>query len=246
LGKCYETYEQIKALLMRTQNQIQLLKAHHSDPFVLQQFLSSVEVDNLLEYYFSKEDKVIKKVTGPSVLKIKDDLLDNIIERLKIQVGNFKVRYAHFFDVTGPHVIHNDDEFDYPESYKAFTIPLKIYGDSNDIKLVLFDQYYYGGPAKFFNKQDISSWNIHYNPPLTDYSNVENINDKGIDENFQKNYLSHLRNEWLEGLSVNKTLEWKIRNVLCFDSLQLHCSTDFNAKKVERKIGLSIFTVLPD
>ncbi len=231
---------------MRSKNQINLLKSHHSDPFSLSNFLTLQEVEDLLDYYFNNQDNVIKKTTGPSVLKIKDNLLDNIISRIKLQIGEFDVRYAHFFDVTGPHVIHNDDEFDYPESYKAFTIPLKIYGNSDDIKLVIYDQYYYGGPAKFFNNQDTSTWNVHYNPPLTDYTNVENTNNNGISKTEKEEYLTHLEDKWLEGLSIKSMLDWKIQNILCFDSLQLHSSTDFNAKGIERKIGLSIFTVLSD
>ena len=64
-----------------------------------------------------------------------------------------------------------------------------------------------------------------------------------IKNTFKAEYLSHLKDKWTEGLSVNTTLDWAIGSVLCFDSLALHCSTDFTNKGIERKIGLSIFTI---
>lgn len=231
---------------MRTKEQIQKIKSKESGPISFDNLLSDNDVNSLLEYYFSYETEVVKKNTGPSVLKIKPEepILAHILKKIESVVGPFEVRYAHFFDVTGPHIIHNDDTFEYPNCFKAFTIPLKIYGDSNDINLAVFDQHYYGGPAKFVNGEDASKWNVHYNTFLTDYTDVEGINDKGIDPKIYEKYLTHLQPSWLEGLSLKKLLPWAIGNVLCFDSLALHSSTDFNAVGVERKIGLSIFTVV--
>lgn len=225
---------------MRTIKQIQKLQNSHSNPFSIS---NVVDVDPLIDYYFSNQEDIIKKNTGPSVLKLDSNhvLLQPILKVMQEVLQPFDVRYAHFFDVTMPHIIHNDDEFDYPDSYKAFTIPLKIYGDSENIKLVIFDQYYYGGPAKFFNGEDEIE-KVYYNAPLTEYSQVHYCNTKGIDDKFKQEYLSHLKDKWTKGLSVNTTLDWKIGSVLCFDSLALHCSTDFTNKGIERKIGLSIFT----
>lgn len=247
MGKCYKTNVKVKLLLMRTQEQIDKIKKKQSGPVSFKNLLSEVDISNLLDYYFSNSDQVIKKSTGPTVLKISPDeaVLNRVLKKIENIVGNFDVRYAHFFDVTGPHIIHNDDTFEYPNCYKAFTIPLKIYGNSTDINLAVFDQYYYGGPAKFVNGEDTSGWNVHYNTFLTDYNSVEGINNKGIDAELQQKYLTHLRPSWLEGLSINAMLPWTIGNVLCFDSLALHCSTDFNAVGVERKIGLSVFTTHP-
>jgi len=226
---------------MRSQDKIDKLQKTHSRPFSVQ---GIIEVDPLLDYYFSNQQDVIKKNTGPSVLNMDTNhvLLKPIINEMQKNLKPFEVRTAHFFDVTFPHIIHNDDQFHYPESYKAFTLPLKIYGDSTDIKLVIFDQYYYGGPAKFFNGEQKTEA-VYYNAPLTEYSQVHHCNTNGIDDNFKKGYLSHLKDKWTEGLSVNTTLNWTIGNLLCFDSLALHCSTDFRNKNIERKIGLSIFTI---
>ena len=241
MGKCYETYERSQFLLMRSNEQIQKIKQFQGIPFSVK---GIVDPASLLEYYFSNNNDVIEKNTGPKVLEIDSNhhLLSPILAEMQKYTEPFKVRYAHFFDVTDPHIIHNDDTFEYPNCYKAFTIPLKIYGESNDIKLVIFDQYYYGGPSKFFNGETIIE-NVYYNKPLTEYSSVENRNTVGIKEEFRKEYLGHLKDSWIEGLSVNAVLEWNVGDALCFDSLALHCSSNFKSKSIERKIGLSIFTV---
>lgn len=227
---------------MRDRATINKLKQTHSDPFSVKEI---VDCKELLEYYYNHQSDVIQKNTGPKVLKIENDhvLLQPILQSMQKQLLPFEVRYAHFFDVTDPHIIHNDDEFEFPNSYKAFTIPLNIYGESDDIKLVTFDQYYYGGPAKFFNGEK-SIENVYYNAPLTSYENVQGCSDAGIQQDIKDEYLGHLSDSWLQGLTVNKMLDWTIGDVLCFDSLSLHCSSNFKSKQIDRKIGLSIFTVL--
>ena len=229
---------------MRTQEQIARVKQGEGDPFLMTTTVSRQEIDNILEFYFNSND-VIEKNTGPKVLKIEEDnpVLAPIIKRIKNEVGDFNIRYAHVFDVTAPHMIHNDDVDEYPDSYKAFTMPLKIYGNTDDISLVVFDQYYYGGAVKFVNGENTDGWQAYYNQYLTNYDNVEGTNNRGIDIAFRKKYLTHLKDSWIEGLSVNQVLPWKIGEILCFDSLALHCSTDFRNVGVKRKIGLSIFTL---
>lgn len=245
MGKCYETYDKIKLLLMRTPEQISKIKLTESDPVSFSGLLSNSDVENLLAHYFSHQEDVITKNTGPKVLQINSNtpVLAKVVNQISNVIGNFEIRYAHFFDVTAPHMIHNDDTFEYPNCFKAFTIPLKIYGDLNDIHLVVFDQHYYGGPAKFVAEEDTSNYNVYYNTFLTDYSDVEELNDVGVDPEIFNKYLTHLRPAWVKGLSINKMLPWTVGNILSFDSLALHCSTDFRNIGVERKIGLSIFTV---
>ena len=64
---------------------------------------------------------------------------------------------------------------------------------------------------------------------------------ENIEQNIKDEYLGHLSDSWLQGLTVNKMLDWTIGDILCFDSLSLHCSSNFKSKKIDRKIGLSIF-----
>jgi len=240
LGKRYEVNELLQILLMRTQQQIEKIKKGQGDPYSIN---NVVDVESLYNYYVSNEGNVVQKNTGPKILKVDptEDLFDSLIKSLKEQVGEFDVRYMHYFDVTDPHIIHNDDEFEYPDCYKAFTIPLRIYGSSDDVKLIVFDQYYYGGPAKFVNGSDMSDYPVHYNKFLTDYNDIEQQSNVELND-AELEHLTHLQPSWLKGLSINKILPWTIGKALCFDSLALHCSSDFKSKGITRKIGLSIFT----
>jgi len=240
LGKRYEVNELLQILLMRTQQQIEKIKKGQGDPYSIN---NVVDVESLYNYYVFNEGNVVQKNTGPKILKVDptEDLFDSLIKSLKKQVGDFDVRYMHYFDVTDPHIIHNDDEFEYPDCYKAFTIPLRIYGSSDDVKLIVFDQYYYGGPAKFVNGSDMSDYPVHYNKFLTDYNDIEQQSNVELND-AELEHLTHLQPSWLKGLSINKILPWSIGKALCFDSLALHCSSDFKSKGITRKIGLSIFT----
>ena len=44
--------------------------------------------------------------------------------------------------------------------------------------------------------------NVYYNKPLQNIPSVENRNTVGIKEDFRKEYLGHLKDSWIEGLSV--------------------------------------------
>jgi hypothetical protein len=228
---------------MRTLEQIEAIKRTKSNPVQHWDIITSDDISNLLKFY-NTSDNVVEKVTGPKVLKVNEDegIINNILYKLRQLYGEFNLRDAHFFDVEKPHIIHNDDSFDYPQCYKAFVIPLYVEGNICDkAKFFVFDQSYYGGPAKFVNEEDVSGYSVHYNKFLTNYNEVENKNNTGIDKIHLK-YLSHLKSHWLKGLSVNAYFPWKIGSVISFDSLDLHSASNFNDVGITRKIGLSIFT----
>ena len=229
---------------MRTQEQITAIKNTQSDPKQHWDILNYGNIIDLLIHYNDSSKKVEQKSTGPKVLYVKEGegVIDDILDKLRQTYGDFKVRSAHYFDVEKPHIIHNDDDFDYPQCYKAFVIPLLVEGATCDkAKFFVFDQSYYGGPAKFVNGEDVTGKPVHYNTFLTDYTDVEDQASCGLDD-LQLQYLTHLKPKWLEGLSVNRYFPWQIGSMIEFDSLNLHCSSDFNKVGITRKIGLSIFT----
>jgi hypothetical protein len=63
-----------------------------------------------------------------------------------------------------------------------------------------------------------------------------------IHKNVKIKMLGHLKSKWLEGLSVHCYFPWTIGSIIAFDSLRLHCSSNFKNIGIKRKIGLSIFT----
>lgn len=232
---------------MRTQQQISLIESNNSDPFQLFDFISQEENNKLVDF-FNKEDKEIKS-TGPTVVRpdLSLPVFKTIFDRVQETLGDVKLNSALVFSTPWAHVIHNDDDtLGNEKPFKALTIPLKLWGDSKDtdIKLMMFDQYYYHGGKKFYNGGPAPK-KIANNPPLLEYKDVSYINNKGIPYDVKKEYLTHLQDNWLEGLSIHSYFPWKINSAIIFDSTRLHSSSNFNAIGVTRKLALSIFTYLP-
>lgn len=223
----------------RTTDQIENIKKYQSDPFQIMDILSDTEVHDLLCQY-AKSDKK-KKVTNPTVSAISanNKIISKVVNFLKPQIGNFDVRSAFFFDVTSPHVLHVDDSFEYPQSHKGILLPLWHDG-YNDPHFFVFNQHYYQGPSKFFKNRK-TSVKVHYNKPVYEYSDIEDLDDVGIND-YHKSMLTHLDPEWLDGLSVNTCFPWTIGSAIVFDSLQIHCASNFIAEGVTNKIAISIFT----
>jgi hypothetical protein len=155
-------------------------------------------------------------------------------------IGPFDITAAFFFQTAFPHIIHNDDTFELPDTvYKAITIPLSMEGFSGEYpKLCFFDQFYFHGPSKFFNGDDVIP--TYYNKQIYDYRDVSELVDSPFVDN--NNYFTHLKPQWLEGLSLHSALDWIPGNALVFDSTRLHCASDFRNLGIKIKLGISIFT----
>lgn len=230
---------------MRTPSQIEQIKSNMIDPYVVDSFLSDSEVEYLVKLFESEETQNLKvyKNTGPVTLDIleviNDPVIQNILAKIKNEIGEFEVTAGLFFYTNYPHVIHNDDTFELPDSvYRAITIPLKLYGDGTEYpKLCMFDQCYFHGPAKFFKGE--THIDTFFNKCLYDYSDVDGVVEEPITNT---ELLTHLKPEWLEGLSIQSMLEWKPTSSMIFDSVRLHCASDFRSLGYTNKLGFSIFT----
>jgi hypothetical protein len=225
---------------MRTEAQINGVKQRFSAPYAVEHFVSREDIAELINIY-EQGNKTVKN-TGPVTLDIKEYINQPVFQRLlagiQTEIGPFEVTAGLFFKTDFPHVIHNDDTFELPNGvYKAVTIPL--YADGPGIpKLCFFDQHYFHGPAKFFN----GGINVptYYNAQLYDYSNVDGIvSESFVDTN---KYFTHLNPKWLQGLSLHSALDWVPTQAIIFDSVRLHCASDFRQLGIKSKLGLSIFT----
>jgi hypothetical protein len=232
---------------MKTQEQIARIESNNSAPFQMFDFISSDENQMLLDF-FNNSDKEIKS-TGPTVVRpdLNLPVFKNIFERVQDTLGDVNLESALIFSTPWAHVIHNDDDTrgeDLP--YKAITIPLYINNGvvDTDVKLMMFDQYYYHGGRKFMNGGVPKVNQFANNGPLLEYSEVSYTNDNGIDNAIKEHYLSHCQPNWLEGLSIHSYFPWKINSAIVFDSCRLHSSSDFNALGATQKIALSIFTYI--
>lgn len=217
------------------------------DPFSIEGFLTPEEVSGLID--LSKIVATIEKNTGPiTSVELKDKfnrnpLLIHIFDKIQQVIGPCKIYSAFFFYVERPHVIHNDDNLNYPIVYRGITIPLEIKYVAEDTgypSLCFFDQYYVEGGAKFFNESE--GIPTYYNKQVYEYSHVMNKNNKGIDNETIEKYLTHLKPRWLKRLSFHSALPWKPTDALFFDSVRLHCASDFVNQGIKSKLGMSIFT----
>jgi hypothetical protein len=227
---------------MRSSEDKQYLRSRLNDTVVVDKFLDDEEIKELIELYHNKDK--IHKNTGPVVSNLQDDpIFEKLVTRLKPLIGDFKVYSAAYFYVTFPHIIHNDDLFDLPNTFKAITLPLQLNYSGNNKELpslCMFDQYYLDGPAKFFNgSKDIPTY---YNKQIYEYSNVENKTDQPFPEDIRLKYLTHLKKPWLEGFSIKSIHTWQPGSAIIFDALRLHCASDFRQLGISSKLGISIFT----
>jgi hypothetical protein len=226
---------------MRSLEQIARIKQRITNPYQIENFLSYEEILSLVQI-FEAGNKLYKN-TGPVTmdLNLTDPLIVTILERLKKEIGTFEVTAAFFFKTSFPHIIHNDDTFELPDGvYKAVTLPLQLEHSLGEElpKLCFFNQFYFHGPAKFFNgSQDIPTF---YNQQVYEYTNVDGLT---TEEFYDDNKLfTHIKPEWLRGLSLHSSIEWKPTTAIVFDSVRLHCASDFRRLNILSKLGISIFT----
>lgn len=230
---------------MRTDEQIAEIKKRVSDPYWIDDFITKDEIAYLIDV-FNKVDDKLHKLTGPitSDLDFSDPVLADIQKRIAKVIGEFTVTSAFFFKTTTPHIIHNDDTFPLPTGvYKGINLPLLIErdpGTKGTPKLCFFDQFYFHGPAKFFNGNDY--FPTHYNKQIYEYSDVDGKVSEPFDEDLRRKYLSHLKREWLEGLSLWGMIDWVPGSALFFDSTRLHCASNFKKMGITSKLAISIFT----
>jgi hypothetical protein len=230
---------------MRTPEQISQIKTTVQDPYEIKNILTIEEVNCLIEIFNNHSaDNKIHKNTGPITLDLKpyinDPLIIKILASIEKSIGPFEITAAFFFQTEFPHIIHNDDSFELSDNvYKAITLPLSMEGFSGEYpKLCFFDQFYFHGPSKFFNGD--KSIPTYYNKQVYDYQDVSELVDTPFADN--NNYFTHLKPQWLEGLSLHSALDWIPGNALVFDSTRLHCASDFRKHNIKSKLGISIFT----
>ena len=237
----------------RTPAEREIIVKNLAEPYVINNFLSQDDIGELIEIYNHRQNK-IQKHTGPVTSELRDDfnsipILKSIKEKILEAVGECEVYTGFYFNVTQPHIIHNDDDKQGPVVYKAFTLPLKIEMADVDEQpkypsLCFFDQYYLEGPSKFF-KGATANIKEYYNTIVYDYKDVHNQSNTPFDSSAYQEHLSHLKLNWLEGLSFNSAHTWQPGNAIVFDCVRLHAASNFIKQGIKSKLGISIFTHLP-
>lgn len=219
------------------------------DPFSVEKFLTDDEIAEFINIYETGKTKIYKN-TGPITVNIDDDLknysvFQNVFRRIKTHIGECEVYTAFLFYVEIPHIIHNDDAYNFPLLHKGIAIPLQLNYEKENTgypSLCFFDQHYLNGPSKFFKgSKDMPTF---YNKCVYDYTDVQNKTDIPFDKNIKEKYFTHLKDSWLEGLSFKSAHSWVPGNAIMFDCARLHAASDFRRQKIKSKLGISIFTCL--
>lgn len=230
---------------MRTPEQIAAILSRVSSPCLVEDFVCPSDIQELIGIFRSHLEHHTKKHTGPVTLGVQGFLdlpvMKRLLSRMENEIGPFELNAGLFFETSVPHVIHNDDVYSLPDTYKAFTIPLEISGFSGSYPdLCFFDQFYFNGPAKFFKGS--SNIAAHFNASIYEYSGVHGLAEGKMDDELYQRYFTHLPSRWLEGLSLHSAVKWIPGTAIVFDSLRLHSSSDFRKLGITSKLGLSMFT----
>lgn len=231
---------------MRSEKEEQEITELFSDPTAIENFLSREEIENFKKIFEETADlEKIFKNTGPITVNIDftKQPFAQLIERIKTIIGDFEIISGFFFYTEYPHVIHNDDSFDFPKTYKGITLPLHYEGGTNNPYLCFFHQYYLKGPAKFF-KGGVN-FPEYYNKNVSDYTDIKGLTSQPFPIETYQQYFTHLKYKWLDGLTFDRALDWKPGSMLFFDSVKLHAASNFLNNGIKHKLGISIFTKRP-
>ena len=238
---------------MRSQTDKDFILSHTETPYSIEDCVSEEDIEELIDIWETADNKEHKN-TGPITSKI-ENFNSPALSKIRDLVyfgdyaGDIEIYYAFFFYVDKPHIIHMDDRIDEsPLIYKAFTFPVRLDGGFEEPYLMFFDQFYLDGPSKFFKGESNKTKGHHEALQFSDlprsmcvydYSNVICTTENPFETDLP---ISHIKNEWLEGLSYNSAQKWKPGNAIVFDCCRLHCASDFRSAGVKNKLGISIFT----
>jgi hypothetical protein len=210
----------------------------------IQKFLSAEMITSLCNLFFSNKE-LVKKPTGPTTLdisKIKsEDQIERLFERIYKQLGSFEVLGGNFYHTSVPYVVHCDNMPD-ENGLPSFNIILPLLEEfssqeQKDHFVVLFEQSFRGAARKFFFNDT--------NVPMGLYPHQ--YDDKGVlgivsgTPEQDNPLLSHLKQDWLAGLSVAENMIWSPGNLLAFQGSRLHCSSNFSDIGLLKKLGLALF-----
>jgi len=236
---------------MRIKNRQEKILETCSPTLKLKNFLSEPELIHLLNIHKDRPDsEKVFKVTGPIASKLphkSDKHYQNILSRVE-EVLKRKVKPfgGNYFTVKKPHILHNDVPKDHATiPGKCIVLPLeKVYTKYqlpmlDDAKFYIFDQMYFDRPVKCFKNKEAAKMYAKGNEPIFTYEDVYNLHE---DNRVPDVSTGHMKDEWLEGFSVEAECNWVPGDAIIFDCARLHCASNFLENGMEEKTGLSIFT----
>jgi hypothetical protein len=193
--------------------------------FSVENFLTDSEILSL-DYKFKN---VFKSNTGDLTLYYQKNLSNSIINKIKLIIGDFKVKNSHVYDLKQPYRLHCDAGKD-NDSYYTIIIPL----DKNPQGgLYIMNQY-----ANYAYSLD--DYYVQSYQPILSYEEqkqkIKNFNeDKSLPDIID---FSHIKNK--KGFTIKEFLKYKYNQAIIFTSKYIHCSQ--NVENFSSKKSLAIFT----
>lgn len=189
--------------------------------------LSAEEVRVLLSYMFEASpevddrEKAYSKAPNLESTEWLKKLIFDICDRIDVS-KNFK--HCVFWKFKDTFLgLHTDTALE----GKNIVIPL----DAKNEYTFVFKNKWPGPAVKFYNAEDsFSSADINL---VSDYNELSTF-----DTDLHSKYLSHVDKSLLNGLTIDVFWEWKVGDILVFDSKQVHCS----ASVANQKSALLIWT----
>ena len=242
---------------MRTPEQKQHILDRLESTRRVENVVSQDNLKKLLDVYENSEK--IVKTTGPTTVNYNPnhhgypEWIKTVEDIITPYIGDHTIYFANFFDVTYPHIIHNDDSSKFYDLYKTVVIPLALWGHT-ETKFGVFDQCYLDGPVKIRHGGKFKGERrygerhnkpkVHFNQDLLDNSVLINYTGKDFDKQTWEDNFTHQPYERYHGLSLESMNIWRPSDIIIFDGARLHCAGDFLKQGITRKIGLSIFTCI--
>jgi hypothetical protein len=175
-------------------------------------------------------------------LEIVKPIIDGVLGE-----GTWEVTGGNFFETETGYRVHADTGKEGPERVlQTFVFPLRQeLRDDIPVRLernrFLVLNQTWSGDAAFFLRGETVEPN-EYNQVITDYQDVENLDDIETLDGILLDHCPHLNIKNFAGLTVDKHWQWIPGIPMTFPRNRLHVSSAFPRNGIKRKLGLSIFT----
>lgn len=216
---------------------ISVMKSCHTESLILDSFFTEDEFEELRNYLVYNPVPHLFWEGGSTLTNINPDfpnyerIMELTVDRFRELRGYFEVDNVFVRKAVNSLPLHTDNVYNFDDRIpaKTFVIPLavereeKFIEDWQNVSTIIFNQFQYlrAYGAEVFDVDGLTG-----NEFLDEYYDL----------------VSHHTKQELFGLSIEKILNWKQRNVFEFDSYRLHCSSNWITKGPTAKWGLMVQT----
>ena len=218
---------------MATGCEMSLLPTHR-----MENLLTPSDIEDLLKLKHSLPVTAEKPYNTETQVD-KDWARDFVRTRFPELDSDFEICYSHFLNQTLPYIIHTDGPLSLDmKGYFNILIPLEINGSA--AHTVTFEQSFSGKGRAFV--KGVTDDELEVYDLTKDYADVENLSSAHFPKEAMTSHLDHIEAASLEGLSLEKIMDWRIGDAILFDRYRLHSSSSFKKFGLKDKTSLIIAT----